>query len=173
MIIKLSTRLITVIFMISLFLRPAMSENIGNAPVPIQAALFLKLLEFDKNISSGGSINIYVIGSSEFAGEMKKAEGKTVGAAKIGKVIEGSDLPSEKPSVIYIGNASMLSKVQTYTTANKVLSITGIPDLTSKGVTLAIGISEGKPKIMLNLSSSKDEGIDWNPAILKVAATVK
>ena len=53
------------------------------------------------------------------------------------------------------------------------LSITGNPDLASKDVSLIVGISNGKPKILLNLSSSKGEGIEWNPAILKVAATIK
>ena len=104
---------------------------------------------------------------------MKKAEGKAVGAATIGKVIEGTVVPTEKPSVIYIGSESVLSQLQTYTSTNKVLSITGNPEFVAKGVSMSVGISEGKPKIMLNLSASKDEGVDWNPAILKVAATIK
>lgn len=148
-------------------------EDIGVAPAPLQAALFLKLLAFDKNIASGGTITIYVVGATEFAAEMKKTEGKPVGTATLGKVIEGDGVPSEKPSVIYIGTEAKLSDILAYTKANKILSITGNPSLVSKNVSLLVGISEGKPKIMLNLSSSKDEGIDWNPAILKVAATMK
>jgi hypothetical protein len=163
----------TLTLLLGLTIQPIFSEDIGIAPIPVQAAVFLKLLEFDKNISSGGSITIYVVGSPDFAAAMKKAEGKAVGAATIGKVIEGPGVPSEKPSVIYIGSESVLSQLQTYTSANKVLSITGNPEFVSKGVSLSVGISEGKPKIMLNLSASKDEGVDWNPAILKVAATIK
>lgn len=171
---RIKAMLLSVYFVMYMFwIQPASGEDIQTAPVSVQAAIFLKLLEFDKNISSGGSISIYVLGSPSFAAEMKKAEGKAVGAATIGKVIEGSGLPSEKHSAVYIGTESVLSQMQTYTTTNKVLSMTGIPELASKGITLTVGISEGKPKIMLNLSSSKDEGIDWNPAILKVAATVK
>jgi hypothetical protein len=158
---------------LSLLTKTAVCEDIGAAPAALQAALFLKLLGFNKNISSSGTISIYVVGSSDFAAEMKKAEGKPVGNATIGKVVEGTGAPSEKPSVIYIGSESSLSQILTYTKANKILSMTGNPDLVSKDVTLAVGTSEGKPKIMLNLSSSKEEGIDWNPAILKVAATIK
>jgi hypothetical protein len=51
--------------------------------------------------------------------------------------------------------------------------MTGIPDLVPKGISLGIGLSGGKPKILLNLSSSKDEGIDWNHAILKVSTIFK
>lgn len=163
----------TLIIAIGLSTQPTFSEEISTAPVAIQAAIFLKLLEFDKNISGSGAITICVVGSPEFAAAMKKAEGKTVGSATIGKVFEGTGTPTEKPSVIYIGSESVLSQLQTYTKANKILSITGTPDFVAKGVSLAVGISEGKPKIMLNLSASKDEGIDWNPAILKVAAAIK
>jgi hypothetical protein len=154
-------------------IRIGICEDVGTAPVALQAALFLKLLAFNKNISSGGTITIFVEGSSDFAAEMKKAEGKPVGGATIGKVAEGSGAPSEKPSVVYIGSEAANTKLLEYTKANKILSITGNPGLISKGVTLSVGTSEGKPKIMLNLSSSKEEGIDWNPAILKVAATIK
>jgi len=44
--------------------------------------------------------------------------------------------------------------------------------LTTLGISLGIGLEDGKPKILLNLSASKDEGIDWNPAILKIATTL-
>lgn len=163
----------TLSLLLGLTAQPTFSEDIGIAPIPIQAAIFLKLMEFDKNISSGGTITIYVVGSPDFAAAMKKAEGKAVGAATIGKVIEGTGVPTEKPSVIYIGSESVLSQLQTYTSTNKVLSITGNPELVAKGVSMSVGISDGKPKIMLNLSASKDEGIDWNPAILKVATIIK
>ena len=154
-------------------LRPAFCEELGSAPVDIQAAIFFKLLAFDKKISSGGNITVYVVGSHDFAVAMKKAEGKAVGAATLGKVIEGADVPHEKPSVIYIGAESALAKLQSYTAANKVLSITGVPELAQKGVSLTIGVKEGKPKILLNLAASKEEGIEWNLAILKVATTIK
>lgn len=170
---KISTSFITVVFSLFFLVQPALSENIGEAPFPLQAALFLKLLAFDKNISSGGSVTIHVVDAPEFAAEMKKAEGKPIGSAKLEKVTAGDNLPSEKPSVIYIGSSGKLSDVLKYTKENKVISITGNPDLVSKDVTLAVGTSGGKPKIMLNLSSTKDEGIEWNPAILKVAATIK
>ncbi len=165
--------LLLVVISASVFVSSGWCEEIGAAPAPLQAALFLKLLAFDKNIASGGTITLYVIGSPEFAAEMKKAEGKPVGTATLAKVIEGDGVPSEKPSVIYAGTEAKLSEIIAYTKSKKVLSITGNPALVSKDVSLVVGISEAKPKIMLNLSSSKDEGIDWNPAILKVAATIK
>lgn len=160
-------------FSLMLFVQPGFSSDIGAAPSSLQAALFVKLLAFNKNISSNGSVTIYVVDAPDFAAEIKKAEGKPIGSAVLSKVTEGKAIPADKPSVIYIGSADQLSDVLAYTKKNKILSITGNPDLVSKDVTLSVGTSDGKPKIMLNLSSSKDEGIDWNPAILKVAATIK
>jgi hypothetical protein len=153
--------------------RQAICEDIGTAPFALQAAIILKVLAFNNTISSGGAITVYVSGSPDFAAEMKKAAGKAVGAATIGKIVEGAGLPSEKPSVIYVGTESSLAEILAYTKSNKILSISGNPALVSKNVSLVIGVSESKPKILLNLSSSKDEGIDWNPAILKVAVTTK
>jgi hypothetical protein len=165
-------RMMGLLVLLSLF-GAGFCGDVETAPVTIQAAIFLKLLAFDKNISAGGTITIYVAGSADFAAEMKKAEGKTVGGATIGKVVEGTGAPSEKPSVIYIGSESSLASLVAFTRGNKILSITGNPDLVAKDVTLGVGVSEGKPKILLNLSASKEEGIDWNPAILKIAAAIK
>jgi hypothetical protein len=148
-----------------LFSAAAYGED--KAPPEIQAALFVKLLGFDKTLS--GNISICVIGEPEFAAEMKKGIGKDIGSAKLTSVTESNGMPSEKPSIVYLGDASKFNEVIAYTKANKILSITGISELVEKGISLGIGISEGKPKVMLNMTSSKEEGREWNPAILKVA----
>lgn len=52
--------------------------------------------------------------------------------------------------------------------------MSGLPDLASKGVTLSFGIDgDGKPAIKLNLTSTIEENVVWNPAIMKVVTTVK
>jgi hypothetical protein len=147
------------------------AEDFAKAPPEIQAALCVKLIGFDKTLS--GNISICVIGAPEFAAEMKKGIGKDIGNAKLASVSESAGLPSEKPSVLYLGDAAKLDEVIAYSRANKVLSITGIPELVEKGIALGIGVSEGKPKVLLNMTSSKEEGRDWNPAILKIAKIIQ
>ncbi len=158
-------------FILMPFVLISLAYGEDKAPPEIQAALFVKLLGFDKNLS--GNISICVIGAPEFAAEMKKGVGKEIGSAKLASVSENAALPSEKPAVIYLGDASKLSEVMSYTRANKILSITGISELVEKGISLGIGVFEGKPKVLLNMTSSKEEGRDWNPAILKVAKTIQ
>ena len=150
-----------------------MAEEVDVGPPKLQAGLFLKLLAFNKGLASGGDISIYVMGSPEFAAEMKTSIGRPVGQAKIGAVIQGDTLPAERPEVIYVANASMTDTVIEYARANHIMSITGRPDQVEKGVTLGVGVLEGKPRVLLNLTSSKQEGIDWNPALLKISTVIK
>jgi len=140
-----------------------------EAPASITAALLVKVIGFEKNISAG-DILIYVLGSNDLYSELKK----TIGQANIKAVQSGNSLPSSKPTILFIADESKVDEVSKYTQENKVLSATNIPDLVSKGITLGFGVgSDNKPKILLNVTSSAKEGLDWNPAIMKVAQVVK
>ena len=151
-----------------------LSAQVKDAPANIAAAMLVKLVAFEKKVSSGGDISIYVLGAAEVAAELQKGIGKPIGNATLKSVESGDDLPGNKPSVLYVGNAAKLPAVTKYTHENKILSATGLPDLVSKGVTLGFGVGEdGKPKILLNLTTSVEEGLEWNPAIMKVATTIK
>lgn len=151
---------------------PASAQEYRNPPVKVQIPLFLKVLAFETRISSQSDLTVYVVGSSEFAEELRKSIGEPVGKTKLSEVKDGPGLPSDKPEVIYVGNTSKLGEIVDYTKKNKVLSITGLPGLVAQGVTLGIGVLDDKPKILLNISSSKAEGAEWNPAIMKVCTIV-
>lgn len=150
-----------------------LAQDIVEAPPQLQAALFVKVLGFNKGLASGSDISIHVMGSPEFAAAMRSGIGKRVGQARIGAVTQGDSLPTEKPEVIYVGSVSMTDRVLEYTRANSIISITGLPEEVKKGVTLGVGILEEKPKILLNLPASKMEEVDWNPALLKIATVFK
>ncbi len=142
------------------------------APANIAAALTVKIAGFNKNIS--GDVSIYVVGSDAIAAELKKAIGKSIGAGTLKAVETGSGAPSSKPSIIFISNAGAVDAITKYSRANKVLTVTNDPGIVSSGATLGVVVGDdGKPKILLNLTSSVEEGIDWNPAIMKVAQTIK
>jgi hypothetical protein len=143
--------------------------QVNEAPAPIAAALLVKVIGFEKNISAG-EITIYVLGSNDISNELKKV----IGQANIKTVQSGNSLPSSKPSILFVADNGKDDMATKYTQENKVLSATNIPDLVSKGVTLGFGVgSDNKPKILLNVNSSAKEGLDWNPAIMKVAQIVK
>jgi hypothetical protein len=149
----------------------AAAEEYAAAPHPVQAAMFLRLLAFDN--SHTGDVTIHVVGDSKFAQEMKKGVGKEVGEGKLAKVTSSDSLPSTEPTAVYVSSAKKAEMVTKYTREHDLLSLTGNPELVEKGVTLGLGVSGGKPKVLLNLTSSKEEKIEWNPAILKLAITSK
>jgi hypothetical protein len=151
------------------FMAVPVSAQAVQAPAKLQAALILKLLAFYTNLGDK-PFTIHVIGASDVAAELKSLVGKTAGKATLNAVTESDGVPGDKPEVVYVGK-DVASSIA-FTQGNKVLSVTGLPNFVTDGVTLGIGIEDKKPKILLNLSSSKAEDINWNPAILKVAATI-
>lgn len=151
-----------------------LSAQVQDAPANVAAALLVKLAAFEKNIASGGDVSVYVMGAPEVAKELEKGIGQKIGSATLTSVNSGDAVPGAKPSILYVGDKSKVSVATEYTHANKVLSMTGIPSLVNDGITLGFGVgSDGKPQIKLNLSSTVVEGASWNPAIMKVAKTVK
>jgi hypothetical protein len=140
-----------------------------KAPANLQAALFTKLLAFYTNLG-GDSFTIHVVGAPDVAEEFKKKIGSKVGKAQLDAVSEGDGPPSNGAKVIYVGKS--VKAITDYSQANKVLTITGEPKFVNDGVTLGVAIEGGKPKILLNLSATKAEDVNWNPAILKVASTI-
>jgi hypothetical protein len=149
-------------------------SQVKSAPASIAAAMALKVVGFEKGMDKGGDITIYVLGANDVADELKKGVGKPVGKANLKEVLAGDNLPATKPTILFLGNAAKFDAAIQYTHANKVLSVTGLPELASKGISLGFGVGDdNKPKILLNLSASVEEGLDWNPAILKVAQTIK
>ncbi|MEE4356127.1 MAG: YfiR/HmsC family protein [Desulfococcaceae bacterium] len=157
----------------AVFYSPAFSAEYQKAPLDIQVTLFSKLFLFNNHFIRGEEITVYVLDSPEFAAEFRKSVGKKIGKAEITSVQEGKELPSEKPSVIYLGNPDKTDALVRYTRSHKVLSITGHPSLIAKGITLGVGVYGQKPKILFNPLSSEKEGMDWNPVILKIVEMIK
>lgn len=145
---------------------PALAQK---APPSLQAALFVKLLSFYTNLGEG-DFTIHVVGAPEVAEALKGQIGKAVGKATLKEISEGDGPPTNGAKVIYVGKS--VKALTGFSQDKKLLTITGEPDFVNEGVTLGVKIEGGKPKILLNLSSTKAEDVNWNPAILKVASTI-
>lgn len=143
-------------------------------PADVTASLILKLLPMESGFASRtGKVTIFVIGDDELAKALEQSIGKPIGKCSLEKVVSSEELPSKRPDCIYVGDVSMVDTILAYTRSERVLSVTAIEELASKGValTLALG-ADGKPEIFLNLGASAKEGLAWTRAILKIAKMV-
>jgi hypothetical protein len=154
-------------FLAVAFAAPATAQE---APPKLQAALIMKLLAFYTNLGDK-PFSMYVLGADPVAEQLKGLVGQKAGKATLNSLDSGDSIPGDKYDVIYVGKD--VADAIAYSQSNKSLSVTGKNGFVNDGVTLGIGIESNKPKILLNLSSSKAEDINWNPAILKVAATIQ
>ncbi len=144
-----------------------LAQEVTEAPPNLQAALLSKAMAFDKSL--GGDITIYVLGAPAVAEELKKLEGRSIGGATLASVEQGDALPSSVPAAMFIGDEASLSDALAFTQSNHVLSLTGLPHLVEEGVTLGVGVVASKPRILLNVTSSKKESREWDEAILSLA----
>lgn len=148
--------------------------DVKQAPNDVAVALLVKVLSFEKRLSITDEITIFVMDNHELAQAFLEAKGQKIGRGTIAEIITGSQLPRRKPSIICIGANVNIDDVKKYTRENEVMSITILPDMVDEGVSLGVGVGEdNKPKILLNLSASKEEGLEWNTAIMKSAKVVK
>lgn len=164
-----TNKVILLIIILLFILNIVVLAQTKEAPEPIAAALLVKVIGFEKKISQG-DISIYVLGSWNMTKELQKI----IGQANIKNVESGNNLPSTTPSILFVCDKSKVDEAIKYTQDNKILSVTNIPDIVTDGVTLGFGVGDdNKPKILLNINSSAKEGLNWNPAIMKVAQIIK
>jgi hypothetical protein len=161
------------ILLVSLTPSGARAESFAEVPEKLQAALFIKILTMSKEMNNGKELRIHVVNAPDVAAELRKAVGLKIGKSTLTEVNEGPDIPSDAPDALYIGNGADLDRMIQYTREKGILSMTGNPELVEKGVTLGVGVSENKPKILLNAAASQAENITWNPALFKISKIYK
>lgn len=148
--------------------------QVENAPASLAVALTLKLAAFEKHISMNEDVSLFVFGAPDVAAEFETVIGNSIGNATLSTVSQGDTLPEEPPTILFVGPKTDVDQALSYSRKHKILSITASPGLVNRGITLGIGVGkDGKPVIKLNLSATIEEGITWNPAIMKIAKTVK
>ena len=148
--------------------------DIKQASNDVAVSLLVKVLSFEKRLSITDEITVFVLDNHELAQAWLSVRGQKIGGGTVTEIITGSKLPRRKPTIVCIGAAVNVSEVTDYTRGNQVMSITVFPEMVDEGVSLGVGVGDdNKPKIFVNLSASKEEGLEWNTAIMKSAKVVK
>ncbi len=166
--------LISVCFSLFLFLRPPLFPQVQTAPPNIAATLIVKLAAFEKGISCSPGVTIFVLADPKVAIELEKGIGTAIGQSRLSRVLTGIRLPSEKPSILFVGGGASPEEAVAYSRSQKILSVTANPEWVARGVNLGVGVgNDGKPKVLLNLTAAAEENCNWNPAIMKLVKTTR
>lgn len=158
------------------FALPARAEGVD---VDLASKIILKIMMLDQDLAkkTGGKIEIGVIGSPEAVAAFTKLKGSAIdkdAAISVGEVVAYDSLPpDQKPTMVFVGESADPAAVTKYTRGNRVLSVTNVSSFVDKGVTLGVGLENNKPKVLLNLTGSESEGMNWDPKILKISKTVR
>jgi hypothetical protein len=139
-------------------------------PVKLQAAIFKKVLGFDKTLQSAGGYEILVaFGESsgpakDEAVEAFKAMGVVVKAVAVGQL--AGALTSS--TVIYVAQGALPPKL--LAGKGSTLWISGMTALVEKGqVAVGLDIDSGKPKIVIHAAQLKAEGHEFSADLLSIA----
>jgi hypothetical protein len=156
------------------------SAQVGKGSASFTAFNLVKIMAMEKNLSHAGKeVSVYVLNDSDLQSELEGMIGQTIGSATLKSVSGGGTMPSERPDVIYLGdpdkylmNSGLMQSILEYARGEKILTVTHEAMLIYKGITLGIASAGGTPKFYINLKSSKESGVDWNKAVIKLAETI-
>jgi len=148
----------------------------ADEPLPnVAASLALKIISLQKQFATKPEgVTIFVLGDNNVAKALLPYVDQSVGTMRLAKVLSGDGLPTIKPDILFIGDKTKVQEAIRYTRANGVLSMARSEKFIPLGVTLTVYLGQaGKPEITLNMSGALLEGVDVNPATLKVARVAR
>jgi hypothetical protein len=73
--------------------------------------------------------------------------------------------------VLYLapGNARNLTNILQLSQENHLTTLTDVTDYVRKGASVGLGLSQDKAEILINLKSTRAEGIDFDASLLRLA----
>lgn len=168
-----------------------------GAPVPadLQVTLILKVLTYDRRLlqESTTEVNVGILYFPSNAGSvaarnaveqiLQQFADKTVKGRPIRHVaIEyttaaelQSRVVANRINVLYVapGNSEHLESVLQVSQKNGIVTATGVPDYVTRGVSVGIGLRQDKPHILINLTSARSEGSEFDASLLRIATVVR
>ncbi|MFA6570340.1 MAG: YfiR family protein [Bacteroidota bacterium] len=177
-----------------LFSRTSFAQEI---PVPVmnQLQIFYKIFSSNRNfkLKEGNAIEICIVYQKKFRlssgiknqvlsiieenGSFKKFDNKKINFSILSieneKTLDNY-LESNKVDIILITplravNIELLAET---TRKHKVLSFCFVPEYVESGLSVGIGSKAGKPKILINLKASREEGADFSSQLLKLSKII-
>jgi len=159
-----------------------------NLPVDFQIKFIITTLKYDynfvKNLGDKIYIGLYFSDNNDSLKYKKqfveifteRYKGKTFYELPVElKVVSDiKELQKNKYDLLFIapGTREYLSRILKFTSDKKVTSATGVVEYLNFGISIVVGIKNGKSFLGINLKSAKKEGCDFSVKILKLATII-
>ncbi len=160
-------------------------------PIREQVPLFLKILTYDRNLGTkaGPELAIGIVydpsdrdssqATTALGSALFQYQGKTVKQLPVKyytiEYTNNADLErfvkQKGISVLYLapGNARNLTNILQLSQEKHLTTLTGVPDYVRKGASVGLGQAQDKAQILINLKSTRAEGIDFDASLLRLA----
>jgi hypothetical protein len=171
------------------------TAEIMPVPAELQVPLILKILTYDRNFESKTQTElrvgiVFVSGNpasikakNEIVEVFRSFSDKTVKklAIKHSAVEYVSDSQVEEAArsnqfnIFYVapGNSKNLDTLLRISRARQIITTTGVPAYVDRGIAVGVGVEQDKPHVLINLTSSKAEGSEFDASLLRIAKVVR
>jgi len=165
-----------------------------EVPIEVQLPIIMKVLSLERNLNAKaqtkGKINLGVVYQSKFRNSLLaknyaelffKENSKLLNRDLIVTLISINDnydveqtLANTKFDVILLTplRAVNIESIANLTERLKILTVSLIPDYTNSGISVGIELIDDKPRIIINTTSSKLEGANFNSDLLKLSRII-
>ena len=173
---------------------PVRAEDMPVGP-DVQMLIILRLLAYDRHFESrfGAELNLGVLyapadpesvrAANAVADYMYSVRDKTVKGLPVKAMLieyttpEGLNrsITTRGIDVLYVapGNAKNLASITKVSQEKGVTTTTGVPDYVRDGIAVGVGRAQDRPQIIINLTSAKAEGAEFDASLLRISTIVK
>ena len=163
-------------------------------PAQMQVPILMKVLAYDRQFDTkaGTALTIGIIYTASDPSSAKATDqisdtlygfaGKTVRKVPVKyfqiEYTNVADLEAfvkaKGVNVFYLapGNDKALPAILKLSQARGITTLTGVPDYVKRGVSVGVGLSQDKPQILINLTSARSEGSEFDANLLRIAIVV-
>lgn len=166
-----------------------------NVPAPQQAALFSRILAYDRNLKSraGSQVTVGIVFKAD-NGASRAANEEMIAAFAPLKSRTIQDLPFDVASHAYVDGAHLeqwlesrnidviyfcpgletsFAEIAAVAAKRKTVTLSSQRKDVQQGAAVAVIIKDGKPGIIINLTSARALGMDLDPKLLQLAEVLR
>jgi hypothetical protein len=163
-------------------------------PAELQVKLIFKVLTYDRQLEarSGGDLVVGIVhdprdrdaslAADQVASNLYKFRDKTVKSLPIRyflieytgpRDLEGF-VRQKGVNLLYLtpGSAKFVCEVVRISRAQRVTTVTGVPEYVRQGVSVGIGSRQDRPQLLVNLPGSRAEGSEFDASFLRLATVI-